>query len=117
MKSPKSYSAENVCGRVKLVEYNGERFHGEWEVEVAKWFDGNNIRWEREVKPIPYEWSNGWHLYFPDFYLPDLDLYVEVKGYETDRDRSKWSVVPNLVVIKQRDIEAIRSNTFGGLVV
>lgn len=33
--------------------------------------------------------------YTPDFYLPDLDLYIEVKGYETDKDRSKWSQFTN----------------------
>ena len=52
-----------------------------------------------------YEWENKIHLYFPDFYLPDYDIYIEVKGYERERDRCKWKVVPNLLVLKKKEIE------------
>lgn len=56
--------------------------------------------------------NNGWHLYFPDFYLPDYNLYVEVKGYETERDRCKWAVVKNLLTIKQKELIMIKANKF-----
>ena len=110
--NPDSYSSGNVCGRVKVEEYNGEKFHGKWEVLVAKWLDANEIEWIRKVEPFNYFWNSGWHLYFPDFYLPMLNVYVEVKGYETDRDRCKWSAVKNLIVIKQKEIESIKNNTY-----
>ena len=109
---PDSYTASNVCGRIKIEEYNGEKFHGKWEVVVAKWFDDNNIMWERKVDPFEYYWNNSIHLYFPDFYLPNYDVYIEVKGYETERDRCKWSVIPNLVVIKKNEIKLIKKNEF-----
>lgn len=110
--NPESYTSSNVCGRIKVEEYNGEKFHGKWEVEVAKWFDKNEIIWERKVKPFNYFWNNSWHLYFPDFYLPRLDVYIEVKGYETERDRCKWVVVPNLIVIKNKEIKQIKENIY-----
>jgi hypothetical protein len=45
-----------------------------------------------------------------------LDLYIEVKGYETDRDRAKWKYFPKkLRVIRSKDIKEIRKGCFGGL--
>lgn len=113
LNNSESYTSNNVCGRVKIEEYNGEKFHGKWELEVAKWLDSNNILWERKgIKPFNYFWNNNWHLYFPDFYLPELDMYVEVKGYERERDRCKWSVVSNLIVIKKKEMQLIKNNEF-----
>ena len=51
-------------------------------------------------------------MYFPDFYLEDLNLYIEVKGYERERDLTKWKVVNNLLVIKKSDISLIKENRF-----
>lgn len=44
--NPDSYSASNVNGRVKKVEYNGILLDSSWEVEVAKYLDSNNIKWK-----------------------------------------------------------------------
>lgn len=112
LNSPDSYSANNVCGRVKITEYKNEKFHGQWEVDVAKWFDSKNILWERKTLPIEYNWNGKKHLYFPDFYLPKYNLFVEVKGYETERDRCKWSALDNLVIFKSAEITAIRKDCF-----
>lgn len=111
--NPDSYTASNVCGRVKIYEYGGEKLHGTWELEVAKWLDFNGIMWQRKsITSFEYMWNGTMHRYFPDFYLPELNFYIEVKGYETDRDRCKWSVVPNLIVIKDKQINLIKQNKF-----
>jgi len=107
---PESYTKNNIVGRVKNIEYNGVTFKGSWEVIVAKWFDKNNIKWKYESKSFDYEW-NGTRKYFPDFYLPDFNVYVEVKGYETERDLAKWKNIPNLVVFKLNEIKQIKNNT------
>lgn len=112
---PESYTKNNVVGRVKNIDYNGVKLKGNWEVIVAKWLDNLGLEWEHETKAFEYEW-NGKRLYFPDFYIPSLDKYIEVKGYETDRDRCKWKAVPNLIVIKKQQIEEIKNNTYKGLV-
>lgn len=111
IKYPESYSSGNVCGRVKIEDYNGERFHGKWEVLTAKWLDKNSIHWERKIKPLKYYWNEGWHLYFPDFYLPAYNLYLEVKGYETERDICKWNSLSNIVVFKLKEINKIKNDT------
>lgn len=111
-KYPDSYSSNNVCGRVKLKEYKGTKVNGGWELLVAQYLDKNDILWTNKVDPIEYEWNGKTHSYFPDFYLPELDLYIEVKGYKRDRDLAKWSRVDNLIVIKQKEIIQIQKGEF-----
>lgn len=112
-KYPESYSASNVCGRTKLIEYKGHTLNGKWELEVAKWLDSCNVVWTNIIhQEIFYEWQNRQHRYFPDFYLPEKNLYIEVKGYERDRDRCKWSVVSNLLVIKAKEIQQIQKGLY-----
>lgn len=110
LNNPESYTSKNVCGRVKIEDYNGEKFHGKWELDTAKWLDSFNIKWERKVQPFNYFWNNTWHLYFPDFYLPELKCFLEIKGYTTDRDICKWSAVPSLVVFKKLEIQLIKKD-------
>lgn len=112
-RNPQSYSSSNVCGRTKLIDYNGHKLNGKWELEVAKWLDENNIGWTNIIeKPFEYYWEGSYHNYFPDFFLEDKNLYIEVKGYQRKRDESKWKVVPNLIIIKKNDIKKIKEGTF-----
>jgi hypothetical protein len=112
LNNPDSYTASNVSGRTPIIEYNGVKLKGTWEVETAKWLDRNNIRWTNVIKGFEYEWENRIHLYYPDFFLIDFNRYIEVKGYERDRDRAKWKVVDNLIVIKKDDISKMKNNVF-----
>lgn len=51
-----------------------------WEVEVANYLIENNIEWIRP-KFIKWEDSQGkTRRYFPDFYLPKYDLYLDPKN-------------------------------------
>lgn len=110
--NPDSYTKNNVCGRVKRIEYNGVMLKGSWEVITAKWLDSLDEKWETEVNPQVYIWNGGEHLYFPDFYLPNRNVYIEVKGYKTDRDEAKWSqFVGTLVIIDKRIIDKLSSIT------
>ena len=109
--NPKSYSTSNVSGRVKLYEYNGVKLKGTWELTVAKLLDKYNIKWSNEIKPIPYFWKDNWHLYFPDFYLIDYDKYIEVKGYQRERDIEKWkSVDKPLIILKNNDFKILKKD-------
>jgi len=110
--NPDSYSKKNISGRVKNIEHSGYIFKGNWELEVGKFLLDNNIKFEQPENPIPYFWNNDWHLYFPDFYLPDFDKFIEVKGYERERDLAKWAVVKNLIVLKQKEIDKIRKKQY-----
>jgi len=109
-KHPDSYCKNNVVGRVKNIAYKDTNLKGSWEVVVANALDKENIKWTNDITPFNYFFENKWRLYFPDFYLPDYDLYIEVKGYERERDRAKWLVVNRLLVIKAAQIKALKQN-------
>lgn len=107
---PESYSSSNVNGRVKHVNYNGIILDSSWEYEVAKSLDNNYIKWIRPKEGFEYIWNNDKHLYFPDFYLPEYDLYLEVKGYEREKDKIKYKILNNLIVLKKREINNIKQD-------
>ena len=63
-----------------------------WERELAIKFDNLKIKWIKNPTYFKYENLNGEiRKYYPDFYLPDYDCYIEVKGYWTDEVRNKIS--------------------------
>ena len=116
---PESYSANNVCGRTKLIEAvdsfgNNTKLNGSWEKIVADYLNINNIQWTNKIKEkLIYNWQNKDRIYYPDFYLPDYDMYIEVKGYQRDRDIQKWNIVKDrLIIIKQKEINLIKQNKF-----
>jgi hypothetical protein len=57
-----------------------------WEVAFALWLDFMGIKWEYETKRF---WLSKGHYYTPDFYLPDQDTHVELKGWLSDKDKKK----------------------------
>lgn len=59
------------------TEYNGYRFRSRLEARWAVFFDNAGIKYEYE--PEGFELEDG-TMYLPDFYLPDLKVYAEVKG-------------------------------------
>jgi len=51
------------------------------EREFARVMDFYRIRWQYEPKTFPIEWDEQHNItkaFTPDFYLPDLDLYIEL---------------------------------------
>jgi hypothetical protein len=66
-----------------------------WEVIMAMRLDELNIKWERdENMKLPYLMRSGRKRnYIPDFYLPDHDVYIEVKGYLTESAKHKMKSV------------------------
>lgn len=111
-KNPDSYSKKNVSGRVNQIEYNGIVFKGSWEVRFAKWCDDNNILYIYEPEPLQYQYRGQIHSYFPDFQLEN-GLYVEVKGYITERDIAKWDgICDNICIVTKNEIEKIKRDTY-----
>lgn len=66
--------------RKNPIEYNGVILDSRWEFELAKRLDYLKIRW---IRPEPLKWKDDndiLHNYFPDFYLPEFDLYLDPKN-------------------------------------
>ena len=68
------------------TSYNGYLFRSRLEARWAVFLDAMGIRYEYEKEG--YQLDAGWYL--PDFWLPELNIWVEVKGGEPsqhDKDR------------------------------
>jgi YHS domain-containing protein len=112
--NPESYTSSNR-GRTKQIEYDGIKFQGQWELDFYKWAKDQGLDPKRPNRSFKYEWK-GERYYHPDFYIESQNAYIEVKGYETDRDRAKWDQFPEkLVIIKEQQIKEIRNNVFKGI--
>lgn len=88
--------------------YQGNDFHGTWELRLAMYMDDNKIKWFRCEDNFEYFYDGSIRQYTPDFYLYEHDLYIEVKGYATEKDIEKWKQFPKdrkLIVLKENDLK------------
>lgn len=63
----------------KSYIYNGVTLDSTYEVEFAKNLDETGTKWIRP-KPLLYKLENVKHRYYPDFYLPEYNVYVDTKN-------------------------------------
>jgi len=92
--NPDKYIGTYKRGYVKTYIYKNIKLQGTYELKFAIWCDKNNINFLRNKIGFDYFYLNKTHKYFPDFYLPELNEYVEVKGYKTIKDYFKWTQFP-----------------------
>lgn len=68
----------------------GHFVRSSWEANVARYYNYLQVPYEYEKKIFYFpNVKNGAVNYKPDFYLPDRDVYIEVKGRMTSKDRTK----------------------------
>jgi len=81
-----------------------------WEAALAVLLDRLEIKWDRgDHLVLDYQTPRGRkRKYIPDFYLPDHDIYVEVKGYWTDAAKLKVADVEQRHGIKLLILESLR---------
>lgn len=90
MKTSIRQSIDNSGGRCKWFTVSGQRVQGTWERDLAASFNRNFILWDKCKKPWIYRDDNGnLKRYTPDFYLTELDLFLEIKGYWWGNDKRK----------------------------
>ncbi len=88
--------------------FSGYHYDSSWELIWIKWALNKNIRFERNTKGFPYIFKGEQHLYYPDFYLPDTDEYVEVKGITDELWEAKRAAFPHkLSVVTKVDIKLL----------
>lgn len=98
------------AGRCKKIKYlsplSGElNIDGSWELKFCKWCDSKNIKIQRSGLRFEYINLKGRvSLYHPDFKVGNL--FIEIKGYETELDKCKWSQFPErLIVLREPQIK------------
>ena len=100
------------CGKNKWL-YKGVFMRSGLELLFAEYLDENNIKWVYE--PQTFKLSEGMR-YKPDFYLPERDTWVEVKGYLTEKESLKIetfkSLGKKLEVYYVKDIEEMSGKSY-----
>ena len=101
-------------GRSKNFEY--VNLYGESmklnieEIEIAKILDSSNLKWKRNYRGFVYlSASEETRKFYPDFYIEDIEIYIEYKGWLTDDMRHKMkesrkNIHFNLLIVVGNDI-------------
>lgn len=89
-------SLHNRGGKCKWYEVAGQSVQGTYEKKFAESLELAGIDWVK-VKThnhiFKYEKKGKISSYAPDFYIPSMNLYVEIKGYWGSGDRIKMECV------------------------
>lgn len=102
------------AGRTKKIKYYSKiaghvTLDGKWELGVALYLDKINVKWNRNTKRFKYINLKGNESYYtPDFYIEEWNTFIEVKGYERELDRCKWSQFKeNLLIWKKTELKKL----------
>lgn len=101
-----------VCKKtVSYTSVTGEivKMDSSWEVKLAQLMDFAGIVW---IRPGPIQWIDALgktHNYFPDFYLPDFDVYLDPKNdYVINKQAEKLKALKqqysNILILSKDDI-------------
>lgn len=98
------------CGNNRRGSYKGYWCDSSWELAYVIYCLDHNISITRNIEYFPYIFEENERSYFPDFYLPELCLYVEIKGYMNDRSLCKIQQFPSdkkIVVLQDKEMQPI----------
>lgn len=94
----------------KNIEYKGVRYDSLWEIDMVKFFEDNNITF---IVPSSIPWvdvAKTHHKYFPDFYIPILDLYVDPKNPLVIKQQTeKLEIISKQINLIYGDLEMLKT--------
>lgn len=98
---------KNASFRGKHGWYNGYWCDSSWELAFVIYNLEYDIKFQRNTQKFEYEFEGKKYNYYPDFIMED-GTYIEIKGYETEKDKAKYIYFPyKLKVLKRKDIKYI----------
>ena len=109
-------SVNNKGGRAKWYDVAGQRVQGTWERDIALKLEDLGISWTKlktNRDTLKYLMNGKERSYTPDFYLPEFDMYFEIKGFWWGNDREKMRIVidthqdKRIVIIEKQEYEQI----------
>lgn len=69
-----------------------------WEVKLATYLDQRNICWVRPGPVFYIDEKGKRRPYFPDFYLPDFNVYLDPKNpIATKKQKNKLDIVSTII--------------------
>lgn len=119
------YLNEQGSGGFKSVKWfktvdsfgNECSLRGTWEVKVAEWLNLNGVRWTRRHY-LKYFDGTVNRTYAPDFFIPEDNLVIEVKGFFSERDKAKMRLVQEqnpqttFKMLFEQDIQALATTPY-----
>jgi len=109
-------SVNNKGGRAKWYDVAGQKVQGTWERDIALKLEDLGISWiklKTNKDTLKYVMHGKERSYTPDFYLPEFDMFFEIKGFWWGNDREKMEIVVNthqdkrIVIIEKQEYEQI----------
>ena len=105
-------SLNNKGGRCKWYKVGNYNVQGTWERDIVLKMDELGIKWEKiGIGTKRFTFSYGIKHYTPDFYIEEIDKFLEIKGYWRDKDKEKMRIVikenkilENKLVIIEKDL-------------
>jgi len=97
-----------LCGKGKRGYYKGYYCQSSWELAYVIYCLEHGINVERCERGFKYTFEGKERTYYPDFYLPVTDTYIEVKGYYDAKSKAKKEqFVGNLLILQKREMKPI----------
>lgn len=99
-----------IANHGKGKKYKGIYMRSSWEIAYAKYLDKQGTKWQYE--PKTFDLGNS--TYTPDFYLPDSDTYVEIKGWWRDDAKKKFKMFQkkycsmNIILLMQKELKKLK---------
>ncbi len=95
----------------QYIFYNDQKIwlDSSWEKKFVDHLISLNIKWVKNTNKwgFKYKFNDRFFTYYPDFFLPDLNIWIEIKGMEKEKDKFKWEQFPaKLIILKSiKEIE------------
>lgn len=88
-------------------------FRSGWEANMARYFNFFKIKWEHEFKTYWFPITHGTISYTPDFYLPENDEIIEVKGRLSSKCKTKLRRFRKYFLDDFRKLKVVVADPFG----
>jgi hypothetical protein len=83
-----------------------------WEARLARVLNNSGILWVKNYRQFPYFFNDKKFNYIPDFYLPGLDIWIEVKGWLKEKDVAKMNGFPHhLLLVRKAELKELEEIT------
>jgi hypothetical protein len=74
------------------IQYKNINMRSSWEIQFAYFLDCSNIKWKYEPKAFELTIDSKKRFYIPDFYLPEFDCWIEIKGWFKPQAKKKMKI-------------------------
>ena len=104
------------CRGGKRNDLNNIYFRSSWEANYARFLNFMKVKWEYEPKTFIFEnIKRGSVSYTPDFYLPDEDKWVEIKGWMDAKSKTKLKRFEKYFPEEYKKLELIQSKEYNAI--